>query len=78
MFKGNFINDCPDGEDEISCGYNNITFENENYGKWNFSEDGLFVWTVGSDGDDYFSGPSIGKLNNKFNNPFEKYSLTLD
>jgi hypothetical protein len=56
----NFINDCPDGEDEIQCGYSGITFENQVYGKWNFSLDTEYTWQLGSDGDIYFTGPAIG------------------
>lgn len=58
----NFINDCPDGEDEKQCGYNNITFENEEYGKWNFSQDTEYIWELGNDGDLFYTGPSIGKI----------------
>ncbi len=56
----NFINDCPDGEDEIQCGYGGITFENEVYGKWNFSLDTEYTWKLGNDGDSFFTGPTIG------------------
>ena len=55
----NFIKDCPDGEDELQCGYDNITFENEIYGKWNISYDGSFQWMLGSDGDNFNTGPPI-------------------
>jgi hypothetical protein len=60
----NFINDCPDGEDENQCGYRGITFENEVYGKWNFSLDTEYTWQLGNDGDSSFTGPAIG---NNFN-----------
>ncbi len=56
----NFINDCPDGEDELKCGYKNITFENDDYGNWTIDYDGLYTWQLGSDGDGYYTGPEIG------------------
>lgn len=57
----NFISDCPNGEDEIDCGYNNITFENST-GKWVQSDDGLFKWVRDNGVAQLPTGPFIGNF----------------
>ena len=43
----NFVADCPGAEEELECGYDNVTFEDHGH-KWEASREGLFVWTVES------------------------------
>jgi len=57
----NFVNDCPNGEEELDCAYNNITFENGQVGKWTNNTDGAFKWQLGRNGNGLTTGPSTGK-----------------
>ena len=38
-----FVDDCPDGEEEEFCGYNHVTFENNTKG-WTAEADGMLKW----------------------------------
>ncbi|CAF0808194.1 unnamed protein product, partial [Brachionus calyciflorus] len=58
----NFVMDCPNGEDEKQCGYNNINFENDT-GKWIQSDDGLFKWSRLNNGLLTGLGPSVDHTN---------------
>ena len=51
----NFVNDCPNGEEETKCGYN-TTLESGTDG-WNETSDGLFKWYRGANV--LSSGPAI-------------------
>jgi len=56
----NFVNDCPNGEEELDCAYNNITFENGQVGKWTNNTNGAFKWQLGRNGNGATTGPSTG------------------
>ncbi len=51
----NFVNDCPDGDEEVKCGYN-TTLENGTNG-WNETSNGLFKWYRGANV--LSSGPAV-------------------
>jgi hypothetical protein len=57
----NFIKDCEAGEEEINCGYDNITFE-DGYKNWTEISSGSYVWnrTRSVDLSPLTSYPSIG------------------
>jgi hypothetical protein len=55
----NFIADCAGGEDEIGCGYANVTFEND-LSDWNdMSEQASSRWVRGNNGDGGNKGPLV-------------------
>ena len=56
---GNFVHDCPDGEEEIDSGYDRITFDHGNEGKWEHVDNGEFIWLVSNFGE-FITGPSVG------------------
>ena len=56
----NFMNDCENGEEEVHCGYNDITFENGTKG-WNETSYGLFRWNL-NNYDNKLTGPQTGNL----------------
>ena len=57
----NFEFDCPNGEEELNCGYNNVTFE-DGYKGWNETSNGKFKWQIGNNDIVFNVGPSVGKF----------------
>ena len=58
----NFVYDCPNGEEELWCGYDQIDFES-GLGKWMQSNNGLFKWSRLNPGLVNGFGPSIDHTN---------------
>jgi hypothetical protein len=55
----NFVKDCPNGEEETNCGYQNVTFET-GYNNWKDLSTGSWKWTRKNNGDNLNNGPSVG------------------
>lgn len=56
----NFVNDCPNGEEELDCGYDEIDFQ-DGFKKWKeTSGNGLYEWARRTKNTNFNNGPSTG------------------